>query len=226
MGSLGDYAIPKSRGVWATPKRYVGRIGLDTNSRAHPGPSQTCAPFAPTMSVRIFGHFLPFPIILARRALCSAPPCTPDAWTNGPHMVCSLCTLVPMTHTPRGRTEAPTHKDLCQGECGQFCHFGTCGYNFSFPPCHGPWRSLGPKYLWAHIGLPLSPTRNVESRLQAIMEEYPWGYFQFWLIFEYAKTPLFGTPISAPHVVHWRPHIFMPMKSPDLISSLALRYEA
>ena len=84
------------------------------------------------MSVRFFGHFLPFPIFSARRALCSAPPCTPDAWTNGPHMVCSLCTLVPMIHTPRGRTEAPTHKELSQVECGQFCHFGTCEYNSGY----------------------------------------------------------------------------------------------
>ena len=81
------------------------------------------------MSVRIFGHFLPFPILLARRALCSAPLCTPDAWTNKPHMVCRLCILVPMTHTPEGPTEAPNHKKPCLGECGQFCHFGTCGYN-------------------------------------------------------------------------------------------------
>ena len=71
-------------------------------------------------------HFLPFCIFLARRALCMAPLCTPDTWTNGPHMVCSLCTSVPMTHTPRGRTEAPTHKELCQAHCGQFYHFGTC----------------------------------------------------------------------------------------------------
>ena len=43
-------------------------------------------------------------------------------------MVCSLCTLVLMTHTPCGRIEAPTHKELCQGECGEFCHFDTCGH--------------------------------------------------------------------------------------------------
>ena len=132
MNSLGGPAFPQSRGVWATAKRYVGHIGLDTNSRAHRGPSRTCALFAPTMSVRIFGHFLPFSIFLARRALCSAPPCTPDAWTNRPHMVCSSCTLVPMSHTALGRTEAPSHKDLCQGGCGQFCHFGTCECNSGY----------------------------------------------------------------------------------------------
>ena len=44
-------------------------------------------------------------------------------------MVCSLCIFVFMSHTPRGRTQAPTHKELCQGKCGQPCHSGTCGYN-------------------------------------------------------------------------------------------------
>ena len=125
MGSLGGPAIPKSTGVLATSKRYVGHIGLDTNSGTHPGPSRTCAPFAPTMSVRSLGHFLPFPIFLARRILWSVPWCTPESWTNGPRMVCSLCTLVPMTHTPRGRTKAPTHKGLCQG-------FGTSEYDSGY----------------------------------------------------------------------------------------------
>ena len=140
----GNWVNPKSWAALATlpfrsrggfsrrPKRCVGHIELGFNSRAYPGPSRTCAPFAPIMSVRIFGHFLPFSIFLARHALCSAPPCTPDAWTNEPHMVCSLCTLVPLTHTPRGGTEAHTHKELCYGVCGYFCHFGTCRYNSSF----------------------------------------------------------------------------------------------
>ena len=132
MGSLGDPAIPKSRGFWATPQRYVGHKILGSSSRAHPGPSRTYAPYASDMSVRIFGHFLPFPIFLARLALRSTPPCMPDAWTNGPHMVCSLCALVPMTQKPRGRTEASTHKELCQGESGQFCHFGSCEYNSGY----------------------------------------------------------------------------------------------
>ena len=52
--------------------------------------------------------------------------------------------------------------------------------------------------MWAHIDLPLGPKPNVESRIQAIMEEYPWGYFQFWLISGYAKTPLFPDPNFSP----------------------------
>ena len=44
----------------------------------------------------------------------------------------------------------------------------------------------------------------------------------FWV----CQITLFGTPISAPHVVNWRPHIFKPIRSPDLIPSLALGYES
>ena len=60
-------------------------------------------------------------------------PCTPDAWTNGPYMTWVLCILVPMVHTPRGRSGATFVKVLAQSECGQFCHFGICGRNWD---CH------------------------------------------------------------------------------------------
>ena len=90
----------------------------------------------------------------------------------------------------------------------------------------GIWRHRKILCVLAHIRLPLVPIPNVESRLHATIEEYPWGYFQFSLIFGYAKTPLFGNPISAPHVVDWGPHILMRMMSPDLVSSPALRYES
>ena len=99
----------------------------------HFGPSRACASFAPTMSVRIFGHFEQFSTFPARRALCSAHPCTPDAWTNGPYMTWVLCILVPMVHTPHGRSRAIFVKVLAQSECGQFCHFGICGPNWD---CH------------------------------------------------------------------------------------------
>ena len=33
-----------------------------------------------------------------------------------------LCILVPMVHTPRGRSGATFVKALAQSECGQFCH--------------------------------------------------------------------------------------------------------
>ena len=100
---------------------------------AHSGPSRACASFAPTMSVRIFGHLEHFSTFAARRALCSAYPCTPDAWTNGPYMTWVLCILVPMVHTPRGRSGTTFAKALAQSECGQFCHFGICGHKWD---CH------------------------------------------------------------------------------------------
>ena len=100
---------------------------------AHSSPSRACASFAPTMSVRIFGHFEQFSTFSARRAPCSATSCTPDAWTNGPYMTWVLCILVPMVHTPRGRSGATFVKALAQRDCGQFCHFGICGPNWN---CH------------------------------------------------------------------------------------------
>ena len=105
---------------------------------AHSGPSRACASFAPTMSVRIFGHFEQFSIFSARRALCSAHQCTPDAWTNAPYMTWVLCILVPMVHIPRGRSGATFVKVLAQSECGQFCHFGICGPNWDHH--HAEWH--------------------------------------------------------------------------------------
>ena len=85
------------------------------------------------MSVPIFGHFEQFSTFSARRALCSAHPCTPDAWTDAPYMTWVLRILVPMVHTPRGRSGATFVKVLAKNECGQFCHFGICGPNWD---CH------------------------------------------------------------------------------------------
>ena len=192
MRSLGDPAIPKSRGVWSTPKRYVGHVALGPNSRAQPGPSRTCAAFAPTMSVRIFGHFLPFPIFLAQRALCSAPRCTPDAWTNGPHLVCSLCTSVPMTHTPRGQTEAPTHKELCQGECGQFCHFGTCGYNCSYHNAMAHEDLWDPSTCWPTLDYHWVPHRTLSPVSKPSWSNTLGDTFNFGSFLGMPKHPLLG----------------------------------
>ena len=87
---------------------------------AYSGPSRACASFAPTMSVRDFGHFEQFSTFSARRALCSAHPCTPDAWTNGPYTTWVLCILVPMVHTPRGRSGATFVKVLAKVSVGNF----------------------------------------------------------------------------------------------------------
>ena len=68
------------------------------------------------MSVRIFGHFEQFPTFSARRAPCSAPSCTPDAWTNGPYMTWVLWILVTIPRVPRGRSEAIFVKVLARSE--------------------------------------------------------------------------------------------------------------
>ena len=93
---------------------------------------------------------------------------------------------------PHGPTNAPTHQELAQSECWTLCHFVACGLNLGHHPAmaHG---SPGAKYVWAHIRLPVGPTLNAESRLQAIMDEYPQAYFHFWLIFWFVKSHLLRT---------------------------------
>ena len=41
-----------------------------------------------------------------------------------------LWVMVPMVHTPRGRSGATFVRALAQGERGQFCNFGICGPNW------------------------------------------------------------------------------------------------
>ena len=117
-------------------------------------------------------HFWPFSAIsyiFGSTCTMFSPPCRVDAWTNGPPMVCSLCTLVFMTRTPRGRTGAPTHEEVCQGEW-TICHFGTCGYSSDHPDAmaHGGlwdpstcWRTLDSD--WVPHGI-LSPVSKPSWR--------------------------------------------------------------
>ena len=139
-----------------------------------------------------FRHFEQFSTFSARRAPCSAPSCTPDAWTNGPYMTWVIWTLVPMARTPRGRGGATFVKVLAQSECGQLCHFGTCGPNWD---CHhakwhedlwkpGAWESLLDSG-WMAYGManPIS--------------ELAWRYTigctpEFWLISSSQNDPLLG----------------------------------
>ena len=193
---------------------------------AHSGPSQGCASFAPTMSVRIFGHFEQFSTFSARRAPCSAPSCTTDACTNGPYMTRVLCILVPMVCTPRGRSGATFVKVLAQGECGRLCHFGICGPNWD---CHhAKWHGdLCEPKAWQS---PLD-SRWIAYGLADLISKPAWRYTigstpEFWLISSSQNDPLLGPPFHPPRVVNWRPHISMPMRSPDLIPSCALRYRS
>ena len=49
---------------------------------------------------------------------------------------------------------------------------------------------------------------------------------EFWLISSSQNDPLLGPQFHPPRVVNWRPHISMPMRSPDLIPSCTLRYKS
>ena len=163
-----------------------------------------------------------YDLIPIRRALCSAHPCTPDAWTNGPYVTWVLCILVPMVHTPRGRSGATFVKVLAQSECGQFCHFGICGPNWD---CHhAGWHGD----LWKPMPW--------ESRLDSGWIAYgmadqiskpAWRYTigntpKFWLISGSQNDPISGPQFHPPRVVNWWPHISMPTWSPDPIPGCTL----
>ena len=45
---------------------------------------------------------------------------------------------------------------------------------------------------------------------------------KFWLILTGQNDPLFGPQFHPPRVVNWRPHIFLPTGSPDLIPRCTL----
>ena len=165
---------------------------------AHSGPSRACASFAPTMSVRIFGHFEQFSTFSARRAPCSATSCRPDAWTNGPYMTWVIWALVPMARTPCGRGGATFVRVLAQSECGQFCHFGTCGPNWDchHAECHGDlWKpsawesSLDSGWIAYGMADPISKPA--------------WRYTigstpEFWLILSSQDDPLLGPQFHPP----------------------------
>ena len=76
------------------------------------------------------------------------------------------------------------------------------------------------------VGLQVDRVWNGRSDLQAGVEIYYRGHLRFWLILSSQNDPLLGPPISAPRVVNWRPHISMPMMSPDLYPSRAPRWSS
>ena len=165
---------------------------------AHSGQSRACASFAPTMSVRIFGHFEQFSTFSARRAPCSASTCTSSSWTSGPYMTWVLWTLVPMVQTPRGRSGATFVRVLVQSECGQFCHFGICGPNWD---CHhAEWHG--------DLGEPRACESLLDSWWMAYGMADPiskpaWRYTigstpEFWLISSSQNDPLLGPQFQPP----------------------------
>ena len=73
------------------------------------------------------------------------------------------------------------------------------------------------------VGLPVDGELNGESDLQAGVEIYYWEHPRILAHFEQPNDPILGPLFHPPRVVNWRPHISMPMTSPDLISCCAPR---
>ena len=83
-----------------------------------------------------------------------------------------LWTLVPMAHTPRGRSGATFVRVLAQSECGQFCHCGLFRTQLGMSPRQVAWRSLRAKGMGVLVELPLDPVWNGGSDLHAGVEIY------------------------------------------------------
>ena len=98
-----------------------------------------------------------------------------------------LCILVPMVHTPRGRTGATFVKVLAQSECGQFCHFCICGPTWDCHQGRVAWRCLGAKGMGVFVGLPVDGVWNGGSDLQAGVEIYYWEHPRILAHFEQPK---------------------------------------
>ena len=190
MGGLGDPAVPKSRGVRSTPKRYFGHIALGSNSGAHPGPSRTRAPFAPTMSVRIFDHFLQFLKFFA--PLNVQPPCVRR--THGPmdHIwyVAYAYWSPRLTHHV-GEPKRPLTRSYAKVSVDNFAILALVG---TIPAITIPW----PMEIFGTQVLP-GPTldsHRVRNRTLRHVSKPPWrntlgDTFNFGSFFGYAKTPLF-----------------------------------
>ena len=137
------------------------------------------------MSVRIFGHFEQFSSFSARRAPCSAPSCTPDAWTNGPYMTWVLWILVTIVCTPRGRT------DLQAGV--EIYHWGYPGFWLILSSQNDP--ILGPQFyptVWS-IGCPISLCpHGSRTQLQVVHSDI--GLRSRLLSCEQLASPWLGKP--------------------------------
>ena len=102
-----------------------------------------------------------------------------------------LCIMVPMVHTPRGRSRATFVKALAQSECGQFYHFGICGPEWDHH--HAKWqRYLRAKCMGVSVGLPVDGVWNGGSDLQVDVEIYYWEHPKFWLISSSRNDPILG----------------------------------
>ena len=109
-----------------------------------------------------------------------------------------LCVLVPMVHTPRGRSGATFVKALAQSECGQFCHFGICGPNWDHR--HARWHAdLWEPSAWESL---LDSWQIVYGMADPISKP-AWRY-------TIGSTPNFGAFRAAKMTPFWDPNFPLP----------------
>ena len=109
-----------------------------------------------------------------------------------------LCILVPMVHTPRGRSGASFVKVLAQSECGKFCHFGICGPNWD---CHhAEWHEdLWEPRKWES----LFDSQWIANGMADPISKPAWRYTiegtpEFWLISSSQMTPFWDPNFTPP----------------------------
>ena len=109
-----------------------------------------------------------------------------------------LCILVPMVHTPRGRSGATFVKALAQSDCGQFCHFGICGPNWDRH--HAEWHGdlWGPSAWESSYG-----SRLIAYGMADPISKPAWRY-------TIGDTPNFGSFQAAKMTPSWDPNFNPP----------------
>ena len=109
-----------------------------------------------------------------------------------------LCIMVPMVHTPRGRSGATFVKALAQSECGQFYHFGICGPDWDRH--HAEWHGdLWEPRAWES---PLD-SRWIAYGMADPISKPAWRY-------TIGSTPNFGSFRAAKMTPFWDPNFPLP----------------
>ena len=113
-------------------------------------------------------------------------------------MIWVIWILVPMVHTPRGRSGATFVKALAQNECGQFCHFGICGPNWDRH--HAEWHGdLWEPSAWES----LLDSRWMAYGMADLISKPAWRY-------TIESTPNFGSFQAAKMTTFWDPNFPLP----------------
>ena len=106
---------------------------------------------------------------------------------------------------------------------GQFCYFGRCGS--SLDPHYAEWHGdLCEPKAWESSSYHWLIACGMVDLISKPAWRYTIGDTPNLGSFCAAKMTPFWDPYFSPRVVNWRPHISLPMSSPDPISSRTLRY--